>query len=140
MSFCYSLYFVFTPLNFQLFKFMFCPFPFHIYIHLSSLIWQTNTNNATHTATPHIATLTCNIHTCPTMVSNSECTTLIPIVPAATNLKFSTQIFIMLLKIWMSLVSQRPIRLRNLKSKSKAIITLRSCVRRRLLPDLTRGA
>ena len=40
------------------------------------------------------------------MVSKSECTTLTPIVQAATNLRFNTQTFTMLLKIWISLVSQ----------------------------------
>ena len=128
MSLCCSLYF------FNMFSL--CFFDLHFTFYTPQFL---NLANQYATVTPRIATLTRNRHTCLTMVSNLECTTLIPIVLAATNLKFSTQTFIMLLKIWISLVSQRPIRLRNLRSRNQAIITLRSCEKRRLLPDLTRG-
>ena len=138
-SYVILLPFVFCShsIKFPTFQFMVFIFYLQIHIHLSSFSWPTN-HNATRTATPRIATLTCNIHTCITMVSKSECTTLTPIVQVATNLRFNTQISTLLLKIWMPLVSQRPILLQNLKYKSKVITILRLYARKRLWPDLTR--
>ena len=119
-------------------------YAFSLYIplpHISYFPNLANQHQQLHSpATPRIATLTRNRHKCLTMVLNLACTISIQTVLVVTSRKFSTQIFIMLPKIWISLVSQRPTCLLSRKFKNLAITTLRSYERRQLLLDLIQGA